>query len=504
MKKFRFIFILFTFIILSGRAFSTELVPTADLLAAYLERDSDLQSAAIDYQKAQLSNSNNQIENGFDITLSTGKMLFRKTADSSNFTVSPSVKATVPQASNLGISLSGDFSITSEKTEAEDLGINLSVDIISASALKRQISLLKSERTVLEAKRKVENLALSKEKEFYESLKSLLSQISSVIAKEQDLYEDKISFEKIKAQGYTKNSSSYRRAELAVMSDEHDIEKLVHSLKSDYRIFYIKCGQRLSLEDDIDFMTLVPSDIPTVEAVDIHSFNPEAFSQTESAVWTNKINSMIREADRNFSLAATSGFTFNNSSTNSNTINLGLSSTIGGVTLSPSVNFPMGTDSFTPAVSLEASVNPNTFRKNAITKETYELEEQQEKMDIRNARISFGDKVSAQELELSNLLWERTTNQENLSLYQSLENDMANWYRQGIVTESEYLSAKVNRQKCFVSQVSNLIEMILYNDTTTALFVSDLRDSPWERELRTPRENHKEAQNEGEKAQGEN
>ena len=478
MKTHKLVFILLSLV---NPVFCVELVPTAELLAAYLERDSELQSVAIDYEKSLLSYQTTQINNGFDITLSTEIMLFRKTSEGSSFTVTPSVKATVPQASNLGIELSGDFSVTSQKSSADDLSLDFSVDIISSSSLKREISLLKAERSVLEAKRKVESTALSKEKAFYESLKSLLSQISSIIAKEQDLYSDKISFEKIKAQGYAKTSSSYRRAELTVTSDEHEIEKLVHSLKNDYRIFYIKCGKRLELEDELDFMALVPTDIPEVEAVSIRDYNPNAYTQTESAVWNHKINSMTRQADKNFSLAATGGFTFNNSSTNSNTVDLGLSSTFGGITVSPTISLPVGTNSFTPAVSLQATLNPSTFKKNAITQKTYELEEEQEKMDIRNARISFGDKVTSMELELSNILWDRTTNLENLSMYQTLEADTASWFKQGIITESEYLSAKVNRQKCSVAQIQNLIEMILYNDTTTALFVSDLRDEPYER-----------------------
>ena len=459
-----------------------ELVPTAELLAAYLERDRELQSVAIDYEKAQLSYQSSQIDNGFDITLSTGKMIFKKNADGASFTVKPSVRASLPQTANMGINLSGDVSIYEGGSSANDITLGVSVDIISSSTVKREITLLKAERSVLEAKRKVESTAISKEKAFYESLNSLISQISKIIVKEQDLYSNKINFEKIKAQGYTKSSSSYRRAELTVLDDEHEIEKLIHTLKNDYRIFYIKCGKRLELPDEIDFMSLIPADIPQVDAEDIHSFNPNAYTQTESALWTNKINSMTREADKDFSLAATGGITLNNSTTNSHSINLGLSTAFGGITVTPSVSMPINGDSFIPAVSLEASISPNTFKKNSITKKTYELEEKQEKMNIRNARISFGDKVTALELELSNILWERTTNEENLSMYKKLETDMAEWYKQGIVTESEYFSAKVNRQKATVSQISNLIEMILFNDEVNALFVNDLKNEPYERE----------------------
>ncbi len=64
-----------------------ELVPTDELLAAYLERDSELQSAAIEYEKALLSYQNAQIDNGFDIAISTGKMILKKKAEGTAFTV---------------------------------------------------------------------------------------------------------------------------------------------------------------------------------------------------------------------------------------------------------------------------------------------------------------------------------------------------------------------------------------------------------------------------------
>ncbi len=112
--------------------FALELVPTKDLLAAYLEKDSDVQSAAIDYKKALLSEQNSKIEHGFDITLSTGRMTFKQSDEGSSFTVSPSIKAEVPQAMNLGIEVSGDFGFTSSGSSSEDLSIGFSVDLVSS------------------------------------------------------------------------------------------------------------------------------------------------------------------------------------------------------------------------------------------------------------------------------------------------------------------------------------------------------------------------------------
>ena len=48
MKTHKLVFILLSLV---NPVFCVELVPTAELLAAYLERDSELQSVAIDYEK---------------------------------------------------------------------------------------------------------------------------------------------------------------------------------------------------------------------------------------------------------------------------------------------------------------------------------------------------------------------------------------------------------------------------------------------------------------------
>jgi hypothetical protein len=55
-------------------------------------------------------------------------------------------------------------------------------------------------------------------------------------------------------------------------------------------------------------------------------------------------------------------------------------------------------------------------------------------------------------------------------MYASLEKDLAGWYAQGLITESEYLSARTNAQKYKLSLVMNDIEMILYNDEISVMF----------------------------------
>ena len=452
---------------------TSEIIPTAELLAGYLERDSDLKKLAINLQQEKLSAQITQIDSGFDISLSTGDMTIKfNNGDEGKtvFSVSPKVEANIPGKTNVTASVGGNITIEDSSSPAASVSVKVSADIISSSGLKREINLLKSERRIIEAERSLKTKALDKENSFYTDYKNLLSSISSIIAKEKSYYDDKIDFEKIKAQGYTKTSSTYRRAEMNVLSDEHEIEVKKRTLVSDYRIFYIKCGYRLEIDDNTDFMKLVPSDIVEVEALNIHDYDPKNYISTESAEWTNKINTMTRESNKNFTLSASGGYTFNNERTDSNTLDVGLDATYGGLTLSAETNIPLKKET-SPSITLSAGVKPNTFKKNKLEKQKEELNEKQEKLDISSAKKDLGTKAQKKDMELADIYWERTKNNENLAMYETLENDMLKWYNQGVITESEYLSAKVNRQQASVNKIINLIDMIKYNSEIKTMFV---------------------------------
>lgn len=468
---------------------TSEIIPTAQLLAGYLERDSDLKKLAISLQQEELSGAITKLESGFDISLSTGDMTFKFNNDGNGataFSVNPKVEASLPGRLNLKSSVSGKVAAGTQENDADEkksdddvvsnISLKLSADIISSSGLKKEINLLKAERSIIEAERSLKTKVLDKENSFYTDYKKLLSSISSIIAKEKTYYDDKIDFEKIKAQGYTKTSSTYRRAEMNVLSDEHEIEVKKRTLVNDYRIFYIKCGYRLTIDGESDFMKLVPSDIVEVEALNIHDYDPKNYSSTEAAEWKNKINTMTRESNKNFSLSASGGYTFKSDRAKDtagkkhDTVDVGLDATYGGITLSAETNIPIMNNP-SPSLTFSIGVTPNTFKKNKLEKQKEDLSVQQEKLDISSARRDLGTKAQEKDLQLADIQWERTKNNENLALYESLENDMLKWYQQGVITESEYLSAKVNRQQASVTKIINLIDMIVYNCEIKTMFV---------------------------------
>ena len=456
---------------LSFFAAAETLPDTTELLLSYIENDSELKNLTIAAKKAQLSYDSTKIDKGFDVTLASGNVTIKLSEDGTNVSAKPSVKASLPQASNLSAEVQTSVNSNTDETKVSDTAVSLGVDILSTSTLSNKISLMKAERSVVEAERKLSKRVLSAEKEFYTELKVLLTTINSIMSSKQQLYSDTIDFEAVKIQGYSKSSSTYRKAELKVITNQHDIESSLHSFIHDAVVFYKKCGYDISIDENTDLMSLVPSDIEAGDALNILDFNKADYTSIESAEWTYKINSMERSTNKTYSLSATAGYTFDNSSTQSDTVDAGLSGKIGGLSLGAGVSVPVGTESSYPAITLSMSLSPNTFRKNSISKKQDALTEEQELLAIQTAESEYETKVVETQQKLDSLLWDQKTIEQNLLMYEELERDMAAMYKQGFTSESEYLSAQTNLNTYIIKKVMNQIELIMYNDDVVMNFI---------------------------------
>ena len=450
---------------------SLELPDTASLLMSYVENDSELKNLIINAKKTALSYESAKIENGFDITLSTGSITLTVSDDGTGISAKPSIEAKIPQASNLSISAKTSFGTSDSSAELENTSLKLGIDIISSEVLSQKISMLKAKRSLVEVQRKIAKRAVSVEKEFYTELRSFLSSISSIMSQKEKFYSDKIDFEEKKIQGYSTNSSTYRQAELKVISDEHEIASAMHSLIYDCVVFYKKCGFDITIDESTDLMSLVPSDITPVEPVEVAEFEKDLYSEIENAVWTHEINSLERKTKKTYGLSANAGYTFNNSNTKSDSVDAGLSGKIGGVTLDAGVSFPVGGGA--NAYTLSASLSPNTFRKNSISKQQDELSEEQEKLALEVAESAYETKIVELQQKLDSLLWEKESTARNLTMYEDLERNMHQMYSQGYIRESEYLSAQADLNACIIKKAMNLIDFIIYNDDVISNFVSE-------------------------------
>lgn len=477
-KKHFFLFStsLFFLAIMNAEPQSSQRLPdTTTLLLSYVENDAELKNLILAAKKSALSYQSAKIDTGFDVTLSSGSVTLQVNDDGTKLTAKPSVKMSLPQASNLSVTAQTNFSSESSNTSLSNTSVAVGIDIISSAVISNKLTKLKAERAVTEAQRKIEKRAIAAEKEFYTALKSLLSSINTIMTKRQTLYEDSIDLEAKKVQGYSESSSTYRQAELKVISDQHEIDSAIHSFKYDCVVFYKRCGYDLAIDDNADLMSFVPSGIDEVEPADILKFDKALYTEIENANWTYYINSMERSSKKNYGLSASAGYTFDNSITNSDSIDAGLSGTFGGLTVGAGISLPVKSSqsSISPAYTLSASLNPNVFRKNSITKKQNVLTEEQELLAIQTAESAYETKLVEFQQKLDTLLWEKKTVEENISMYGGLEKDMAQLYQQGYINETDYLSAKNNLNSSIIKKISNLIDLIIYNDDVISNFVSE-------------------------------
>ena len=446
------------------------------LLSGYLKNSLDLQSLVGKTQKAILENQLTGINYGFSFELSTGTITVT-TGDDGSVQFTPKAQASIPQLNNLSVSASSKvlFDSNDSNSTVSNTSISLSADIISNNSKKREISLLKSERSVLTAKRNLQNGFISAEKSFYTELKNLYNMKSQLLTAKQDVYDSQLSFEQVRVQGYSTSSTKYRTAQLKVKSDQNTAESKKRDFEREVKIFAAKCGVEYNYSDPSDFL---PTSIPTVEALDVKSFDQESYTKIESAKWTQYINELERSADSAITLSANAGMTFNYNDMDYNTINVGSDFTWNntGLKLSAGANIPVGTDSRTPVLTMGVSIDPNAFRKAKINSQIEEIDVQQEQMEIIKAQEDYYTTVISQESSLQNLLWEKQSVAEFYDMYSKLASDMTGYYRQGIITESEYRKNLGNKQSYEIKSLVNAIDLIVYNDNTQLLFCPEIED----------------------------
>jgi hypothetical protein len=450
---------------------AVELVPTDQLLASYLEKDSDLKNQALELQKAKLNQQSTQIDKGISIKLQTGDMTFTF-GDNNSFTVKPGASVTIPQANNLGVNVSSQVSVKDGKTSFDSASATVSVDVISANKANREISLLQQERKVLEAERSLTSKALDKEKSFYKSLSNLMNSVTSVLSKKATVFDDNVSFEKIKLQGYKSDSASYVKAELKLYTSQRDYESAVHSLINDYKSFYLSCGYEIDIPEDTDFTQLIPTDIVQVEAVDITSFDKSKYKDIESNEWNQEINQMSRDASTKLTLTANGGYSYRNNNGNaSNSVNAGVSGSYDGLGLNASVSVPVADEKSSPSLTVGITWTPNTSKKNKISDQLEEIAIEQEQMKLDSAYSSYETTVQERQLKLADILWNIQSNQTNLEMYQKVEENMKSYYDRGLISEKDYSSACNSTVQAKVKQISGYIDLIIYNNEVSAMFV---------------------------------
>lgn len=454
--------------------FFTNIGHTQPNLKFWLENDLELKKLALELEKSQLSNKETKIQNGFSIQLSSGTVSFQTNDTGSKVSFSPSGTISLPSVANLTINGSSKIQIQENINTTTDTSISISANIFSSNELERKISLMKAQRSLLEAQRAFKERAIESEKEFYQGLKALFSNASEIISAKNDLYDDTIAFEQIKSKGFEKSSANYRQAQMKVLSDSHNVETKVRQLDHKIAIFASKCGTAYKTgQNPFDFL---PTSIPAVPEIDVLSFKKKDYKKIEQANWNIELAELQIKAEKPFSLNANAGYTFENSqATSSNgknpdTIDAGLSAGFNGINVATGISFPINSETKNPVYTLNVSVNPANFLTNSISKKKNELSLEEEKVALKSALDDYETTIVDRQTELADIKWQKETNLHTYNLYSNLESDLAKYLKEGIITESEYNSSASNKELYRIKILMNAIDLIIFNNETKLLF----------------------------------
>lgn len=423
------------------------------LKKGFLAHDVALQKLQLSYEKALLEYETIKIQEGADITFQTGTMQFSQDASMNVLSLSPSLKVNLPFVQNAVVTFSVPIEIAENTVSYDRAGLFLAFDIFSSAQKERIIALNKAQRSVLEAERSLALREKSAEKEFLSLLQNLYKQKETVFSCFDDYYEQEQLMETLKVQGYVSSSAYYRTQELNLKKYAWQIEKAEKDFSLALQEFSRKCG--VSLES-LDFM------IPSEKILSVADYNLDEYIDYEKTVWTYGINTLVREADKDFSLGISSGYAYSkDSSKEKKALSTGIEARYKGLDITTGVDIPF--NGAKPEYSLSFGINVSDFKKNTLKKENARLSEELELADIQQAKSDYNEFVQDKELEAKNLLWSGENYQEHLSLYKDLYQETEKWFAQGIVSEKEVRQARTNYYKAQNEVLLYQVDILLFN-----------------------------------------
>ena len=308
----------------------------------------------------------------------------------------------------------------------------------------------------------------------------------------------------LETQGYSKTSAKYRQAYLKVESDKRDIMEKQRLLERETAVFAQKCGftygRSIEYTDDnsdrekaaenayLSSMEFLPDSIPQVDEVNIFKFSPKTYSKIESAEWDKYIGQLKRDSDYDMTLTAGLGYIINNDFLADDNTNAASDSVEGkltwkwtGISASAGVGLPTGSSitggscdkTFNPYYSFSLSLSPNDWRLSKLEKQQDKIDEKLESIAVKSAEDDYQTELLDKTSTFHDLKWSENSYAEEFDMYTKLESDMAAWLKQGIVTESDYLDAKNNKEKARLNVMINEIEQIIFNNEVKLLFHDD-------------------------------
>lgn len=471
MRDKRFIIVNLIFAFFAIGVFCSESVDSISLesmLSNYIAQDSQIKNLALKYQQTLLSQKKSDVQNGFNVKLSTGQISVRTDV----FNMEPSLELSFPNLNGTRFSAKVplDFSKKNDKSSLSGVDLGVKTELWGSTKANLELSEKRTERSVLLAKRALENQILNIEIEFYKTLKSIYSNYSSLLSSENSLYEEKIDLELLQTQGYSANSVKYRIAQLEFGDVQRDVEQKKRDLEQSIVEFSSKCG----LQNPLQLSLLANVEFAFVDE-DFASLYPmQKFDDVEQAEWDlNMLQSQIL-AEKAFNIYMDANYILNDSSyNNADTVKTGVSLSGKGAELSAGVKIPISKEEKNVSTQLLLTWNPTDLKTEKIENQNTDLDLQMAVLRCENAKTSYKEMIEDAILTKENLLWQQKMNLEEKVLYQELADDMETWFKRGYATDSENRMSQVKLQNALIQCKINEIDLLLNDLQTKIRFVRE-------------------------------
>jgi hypothetical protein len=444
------------------------------LLAGFLENDTELQGLAIKAQQAGISRDRTGIENGFDLTLSSGTMrLYAENGDAS-FSVEPEAALSFPAFNDTSFLVSVPMTVNAgtgeQNLSLENTQVSLSTALINPTGKQRKVDVLKADRAATEARRALSRRALSAEKEFYEALAALYENAVEALTSEEEAYTKEIELALAQSQGHHPSSVHYRTIQLEAADAHRSAAEQRRSLERKTTVFARNCG--------IATLARLPESIPAADLEHQGEFGQDTeksrFTEIESALWNSYIGGLSRDAAGNLALSAQGGVTTSNTHLDNRTsTDAGLTLGWKGLSISAGSQFPLSGNDKSPAFTLSLGFNAVRQRTAALTEAEKSLEAQMEALAVMNAEKAWEETLDSMRSEREDLRWEKNRLVEQHELYRELALDTAAWYERGIVTESEYRKAVTNEERSRCRLLAADVKIRIYLIDSALYFVEE-------------------------------
>jgi hypothetical protein len=215
----------------------------------------------------------------------------------------------------------------------------------------------------------------------------------------------------------------------------------------------------------------LPQILPYIADEDLPSlseFDSGDFTEIEIALWNQYSGDLNRKAKTDLTLKLQSGLTLNNSnfasglaSSDTSSLNAGLSLLWRSWTIAAGTEIPLGGKD-APLLTFSLGFKPSTGALSKIEKEDDKLTAQREALAVKNAIENWETAVFDMDTERDSLKWRRQERAIQYDLYTELERDMAEYFKRGIISESEYRKAAADKEKAHVNCLLNDTAILIY------------------------------------------